>query len=182
VAIIVVLLLRLLASSFAGDASPSHLVTYCWTFMVAFLVGPAGLTIAVYVWGSPEFVANKTFVTLYGDLMKWGLGPALVSVYISYYLDRQTCADLPDIVHSTETIVWRVVNCLGFASFTLLMLLPFLLAVPAYPESAWTAAKLHFVSSGVTFCLVFGLALAAQFALRKTGETRSALASPQAVA
>jgi hypothetical protein len=182
VAIIVVLLLRLMASSYASDASQSHLVTYCWTFVVAFLAGPAGLTIAVYVWGSPGYVMGKTLVTLYSDLMKWGLGPALVCVYISYYLDRQTCADLPDIVHSTETIVWRVLNCFGFASFTLLMLLPWLLAVQSYPDSAWTAAKLHFVSSGATFCAVFGLALAAQFALRKTSETRSAVASPQAVA
>jgi hypothetical protein len=182
VAIIVVLLLRLMASSFASDASPSHLVTYCWTFVVALLAGPAGLTIAVYVWGSPEYVMGKTLVTLYSELMKWGLGPALVCVYISYYLDRQTCADLPDIVHSTETIAWRVLNCFGFASFTLLMLLPWLLKVQSYPDSAWTAAKLHFVSSGATFCAVLGLALAAQFALRKTSETRSAVASPQAVA
>ena len=45
-AIIVVLLLRMLASSLGADAGQSHLLTYCWTFAVAFLVGPAGLTVA----------------------------------------------------------------------------------------------------------------------------------------
>ena len=103
--------------------------------------------------------------------------------YISYYLDLQTCADLPDIVHSTRTIGWRLLNCFAFASFTLLVMLPPLLALTPTPETAdWTAAKLRFVSSGTTFCVALGLALAAQFALRKTADARGVVASPQAVA
>ncbi len=181
-AIIVVLLLRLLASSLGVDAgSQSHLVTYCWTFAVAFVVGPAGLTVAAYFWAPAQFLADKTFVTLYWDLLKWGLGPALVSVYISYYLDRQICADLPNIVHSTETIGWRLLNCFGFASLTVFLLLPPLLAIQPTSEVAeWTVYKLRFVSSGATFCVVLGLTLAAQFALRKSEDAPGVFASPQA--
>jgi hypothetical protein len=175
--------LRTLASSLEADAGQSHLIIYCWTFAAAFLVGPAGLTIAAYFWAHPQFLENKTILTLYWDILKWGLGPALVCVYVSYYLDRQTCADLPDIVHSTRTIGWRLLNAFGFASFTLIVLLPPLLALAPSPEAAdWSASKLRFVASGATFCVVFGLALAAQFALRKSGGTRGALGSPQAVA
>jgi len=182
-AIIVVLVLRMLASSLGADAGQSHLLTYCWTFVVAFLVGPAGLTVAAYFWAHPDFIANRTFAALYWDILKWGLAPALVCFYISYYLDRQTCADLPDIVHSTHTIGWRLLNCFAFASFTLLVMLPPLLALMPTPETAdWTAAKLRFVSSGTTFCVALGLALAAQFALRKTADARGVVASPPAVA
>jgi hypothetical protein len=182
-AIIVVLLLRMLASSLGADAGQSHLLTYCWTFAVAFLVGPAGLTVAAYLWAHPDFIASRTFAMLYWDILKWGLAPALVCFYISYYLDRQTCADLPDIVHSTRTIGWRLLNCFAFASFTLLVMLPPLLALAPTAEAAdWTAAKLRFVSSGTTFCVAFGLALAAQFALRKTADARGVVASPPAVA
>jgi len=44
------------------------------------------------------------------------LAPALVAVYISYYLDRQTARDPPDIDHSRGTFGWRLVNCFGFAA------------------------------------------------------------------
>jgi hypothetical protein len=182
-AIIVVLLLRVLATSLAAEATQWHLVTYCWTFVAAFLVGPAGLTCSAYFLAPADFIGNQTFVMLYGDILKWGLGPALVCVYISYYLDRQTYADLPDIVHSTRTIGWRLLNCFGFASLTLFLLLPPLLALPASSEAAaWSTDKLRFVASGATFFVALGLALAAQFALRKSGEARNAVASPQAVA
>jgi hypothetical protein len=171
-AIVVILLLRLLASSLEGEASQSHLVTYCWTFLVAFLVGPTGLTIAAYFF---EPSTNKPLYSLYCDILKWGLGPALVCVYISYYLDRQTYADLPDIVHSSTTLAWRLLNCFGFAALNLFLLLPPLLALPASPDAAlWNEYKLRFVASGATFCVALGLALAAQFALRKTGESKAA--------
>jgi hypothetical protein len=169
-AIIVILLLRLLARSLESDAGQSHLAIYCWTFLVAFLVGPAGLTIAAHFF-APSQIANQPPYLLYYNMLKWGLGPALVCVYVSYYLDRQTYADLPDIVHSFRTLGWRLVNCFGFAATTLVLLLPPLLALPASPEvAAWNEYKLRFVASGATFCVTLGLALAAQFALRKTGE------------
>jgi hypothetical protein len=173
-AIIVILLLRLLARSLERDVGQSHLVTYCWTFLIAFLVGSAGLTVAGYFF-APSQVADQPLYLLYSGMLKWGLGSALVCVYVSYYLDRQTYADLPDIVHSFRTLGWRLVNCFGFAAATLVLLLPALLALRASAEVApWNDYKLRFVASGTTFCVTFGLALAAQFALRKAGEGKAA--------
>jgi hypothetical protein len=169
----VILSIRLVARSLGNDASQSHLVTYCWTALVAFLVGPAGLTIAAHFCGASE-IANRPIYLLYDDLLKWGLGPAAVCVYISYYLDRQTYADLPNIDHSSQTLGWRLLNCTIFAAMTLFVLLPPLLALQARSGATWDSSKLQFVAGGATFCIALGLALAAQFALRKTDETETA--------
>jgi len=177
-AIIAILLLRFLASSLESAGRESHLVTYCWTFLVAFLVGPAGLTIVAHFCAAKY--ADVPLYWLYYTMLKWGLGPALVSVYISYYLDRQTYADLPNIVHSARTIGWRLLNCFGFALITLVVLLPPLMAISLQGSNvAWSVEKLRFVASGATFFVALGLALAAQFALRASGEVRAVAPSPQ---
>jgi hypothetical protein len=106
-------------------------------------------------------------LAVFYEMLQWGFGPALVAVYISYYLDRQTCHDLPDINQSRETIGWRLLNCIGFAALTLFLMLPPLLAIEAQPNIAWDVSKLRFVSSGTVFLIALGLAIAAQFALRK---------------
>jgi hypothetical protein len=176
VAIIAVLLLRVVSPYLGLGVHQTHLLTYCWTFVVAFLTGPFGLAIAVHLFGPQKF-QTMTLMGVYYDMLKWGFGPALVAVYISYYLDRQTCHDLPDINHSRSTLGWRLLNCFGFAAFTVFLLLPPLLALEAQPGAAWDTAKLRFVASGTTFFIALGLALAAQFALRKgTGEPSPALA------
>ena len=100
-------------------------------------------------------------------MLRWGLGPALVSVYISYYLDRQTCHDLPVVDHSSATFVWRLMNCFGFAAVNVFLLLPQLLSIVAQPNARWDTAKLQFVAAGCVLYVALGLALAAQFALRK---------------
>ncbi len=178
-AIIVILSLRMLAASLGVDAAQSHLVTYCWTFAVAFVVGPIGLTVAALLF-APSSYTNVPLYLLFADILKWGLGPALVCVYISYYLDRQTYADLPNIVHSARTIGWRLLNCFGFALITLIVLLPPLMAISRQGSTvAWSAEKLRFVASGATFFVALGLALAAQFALRASGEVRAVAPAPQ---
>jgi hypothetical protein len=169
-AIVVVLLLRFVASSLERVGGESHLVIYCWTFLVAFLVGPAGLTVAAHIFVSKY--ADVPLYSLYYNMLRWGLGPALVCVYISYYLDRQTYADLPNIVHSVRTLGWRLVNCFGFAATTVFLLLPSLLALQGSPEAGNTY-QMRFVASGATFCVALGLALAAQFALRKSGKSEA---------
>lgn len=161
-AIIVVLLFR-----FAGAIRFGHLITYCWTFVVALVTGPFGLSLAVHYFG-PKALQDLPFPQLFFEMLKWGLGPALVCVYISYYLDRQTSADLPDINHSPATVGWRLLNCFGFAAVTLFLLLPPLLAMQqAEPNATWALGKLRFVAAGTTFFIALGLALAAQFWLRK---------------
>ncbi|SHI06992.1 hypothetical protein [Bradyrhizobium erythrophlei] len=165
-AIVVVLLLRFAVSSLTGDSIPSHLTTYCWTFLVAVVVGPCGLTVAVHYFGQGD-LQQMPFVSLYYRMLRWGLGPALVTVYISYYLDRQSCSDLPDIDSSVGTVAWRLLNCFGFAATSLFLLLPPLLSLTAPAGATWETSKLRFIAAGTTFCVAFGLALAAQFALKK---------------
>jgi hypothetical protein len=165
-AIVVVLLLRFAVSSLTGDSSQSHLTTYCWTFLVAVVVGPCGLTVAVHYFGQGD-LQQMPFVSLYYSMLRWGLGPALVTVYISYYLDRQSCSDLPDIDSSVGTVAWRLLNCCGFAATSLFLLLPPLLSLTAPEGATWETNKLRVIAAGTTFCVAFGLALAAQFALKK---------------
>jgi hypothetical protein len=165
-AIVVVLLLRFAVSSLTGDSGQSHLTTYCWTFLVAVVVGPCGLTVAVHYFGQGD-LQQMPLVSLYYSLLQWGLGPALVTVYISYYLDRQSCSDLPDIDSSVATVAWRLLNCCGFAATSVVLLLPPLLSLTAPQGATWETSKLRFVAAGTTFCVAFGLALAAQFALKK---------------
>src|SRR5262249_54645308 len=155
VAIIAILLLRVASPYLGLGVHQTHLLTYCWTFLVAFLTGPFGLT------------------------LKWGIGPALIGVYISYYLDRQTCPDLPNINPSYSTVGWRLLNCFGFAAITLFLLLPPLLALKAEPDAAWDTSKLRFVATGTMFFIAFGLALAAQFALRKGTPEASPVLTPR---
>jgi hypothetical protein len=166
VAIIAVLLLRVVSPYLGLGLHQTHLITYCWTFAIAFVTGPFGLTIAVYLFG-PANYHGMTFVQIFYQMLQWGFGPALVAVYISYYLDRQTCHDLPDIDHSSATLGWRLLNCFGFAAITLFLLLPPLLAIEAQAGEVWGTGKLRFVASGTVFLLALGLAIAAQFALRK---------------
>jgi hypothetical protein len=174
-AILVILVIRFTLRILEMDGNLSHLVTYCWTFLVGVIVGPFGLTIAVQF--SPyENLRQLPMSQLYFLLLKWGLGPGLVCVYISYYLDRQTYHDLPNIVHSRATLAWRLLNCVAFAAVTILLLMPPILTIKAQPPAdIWPTDKLRFVSAGTTFCVVLGLALAAQFALRRSSPQ---LASP----
>jgi hypothetical protein len=178
-AIMAILLFRFVSQSAKGDLIRSHLITYCWTFAAAYVVGPLGLALAVHEFGNDGYRA-MSIELLYFDMLKWGLGPALVCVYISYYLDRQTCQDLPNIDHSLKTIWWRLLNCFGFASVTVFLLLPQLLAlVSDVSDPVWDLAKLRFVATGTNFWVAFGLALAAQFALRKRTEMAARVVSPQ---
>ena len=175
--IFVILLLRLMARLLQIDSNQSHLITYCWTFLVALVVGPLGLTIAVHFFGEGNY-RQMPLDDLYFHMLRWGLGPALVSVYISYYLDRQTCHDLPVIDQSSATFVWRLMNSFGFGGVNVLLLLPQLLSITAQPNAIWDTPKLRFVAAGCVFFVAFGLSLAAQFALRTGSQTASTPLSP----
>jgi len=177
-AIIAILLIRFVGQSLGTHFGQSHLITYCWTFAVAFVTGPLGLTVAVHYFGAASF-QSKPVLQLFSEMLAWGFGPALVCVYISYYLDRQTWRDLPDIDHSYSTLAWRLLNCLGFAIVTVFLLLPPLLSIQAQPDANWEAPKLRFVATGTMFFVAFGMALAAQFALRKGTQTAGPVLTPQ---
>jgi len=180
VAIIAILLLRFVARSLGNGLHQSHLIMYCWTFMVAFVAGPFGLAVAVHYFGSVPRFAGWSLLQVFYEMLKWGLAPALVAVYISYYLDRQTARDLPDIDHSRATFGWRLLNCFGFAAVSVFLLLPPLLSLKVeQPDANWDSAKLRFIATGTTFCVALGLALAAQFALRKGTQTAGPILTPQ---
>jgi hypothetical protein len=177
-AFVVILLLRSISEQTGIAVSQSHLVTYCWTFFVAFIVGPLGLTVAVHTFGQASLAAMP-LPDLYYRMLKWGLGPALVSVYISYYLDRQVCEDLPNIDHTAATFGRRLANCLGFSALAMFLFIPLLWSLKAQPGSIWDTDKLRAIAFGTTFCITFGLALAAQFALRQGTSAPQATLSPR---
>jgi hypothetical protein len=178
VAIVAVLLLRVVSPYLGLGQHQTHLITYCWTFVIAFVTGPFGLTIAVHLFGPDKF-QQMTLLALFYQMLQWGLGPALVAVYISYYLDRQTCHDLPDINHSSATVGWRLLNCIGFAAIMLFLMLPPLLAIEPQVGDAWGTGKLRFVASGTVFFIALGLAIAGQFALRKGTQGATAVLKPR---
>ncbi len=176
-AIIAILLFRSVSEYMGPTFNQSHLITYCWTFLVALIIGPLGLAIAAHFFLQSQN-ATLPIHLLYYSMLKWGLGPALVSVYISYYLDRQTYQDLPNIDHTAATIGWQLGNCFAFASVTFVLMFPFVLSLNAPPGNDWDSVKLRIVAAGTTFCLA--LALAAQFALRQgTPETPGSALAPQ---
>src|SRR5204863_511162 len=74
-AIVVILLLRLALDTIGNSTHRSHLIVYCWTFAIAFVVGPFGLAVTVY-FGAAD---PQPFLGLFAKTIKWGLGPALVS-------------------------------------------------------------------------------------------------------
>jgi hypothetical protein len=180
-AIIVVLLLRLAGNQLGHSFAVPHLITYCWTFVVAFIVGPLGLTLVLHFFGPARF-QDIAVLQLLGANMKWGTGPALVCVYISYYLDRQNCADMPSLDQSTATVGWRALNAFGFATGVLLLLLPALMSIGQVPipDDPWSGAKLRTVASGTLFAMTFALALAAQFCVRDESDKAVAGARAQA--
>jgi hypothetical protein len=160
-AIVVVLAVRL-AMWQLGSGRQSHLLTYCWTFVVGCCVGPFGLTLAAK-WNGSGAVAGLSYLEAYCNLLRWGVGPGLVAVCITWFMDRQISSDLPNI--DTSMIAKRVFNSLAFALFTLVLQFPQLLTIPP-TDGAWDQNKLRTVAAGVTFTIALTLALVAQFALR----------------
>ena len=57
VAIIAILLLRIASPYLGLGVHQTHLLTYCWTFLVAFLTGPFGLAMAAHFFGPAKYQA-----------------------------------------------------------------------------------------------------------------------------
>jgi hypothetical protein len=172
--IAVVLLIRFVWWKFEVTPTSSYLVTYCWTALIAFVVGPFCLAlVAKYVFPVERF-QNLGLLQLFGYELRWGIGPAVITVFISYYMDRLTSAALPDAVRTRGSIAWRVLLSFGIALATLILLAVQLESIPdplPYSDSSylpWSGEKLRFVATATTFFVVFSLAMVAQFALWKT--------------
>jgi hypothetical protein len=164
-AIVVVLAVRLAMWRYFEINNQSRLVIYCWTFVLAFLVGPLGLTLAVKLSGHP-IAQQLSYPVAYYNMLRWGVGPGLVAVCISYFMDRQLSSDLPNI--DSSAIARRVVITVAFACFTVLLQCSQLLAATGDPT--WSNSKLRSVAVGTTFVVTLALALVAQFGLRKPSQ------------
>jgi hypothetical protein len=115
-------------------------------------------------------VDKLSYVQTFASMLQWSIGPGLVAVCITYFMDRQLSSDLPDI--DTSIVVKRVVNSVLFACFTIVLQLPQLLALTPSANTSWSAEKLRVVALGATFVVTLSLALVAQFGLRTTHQER----------
>ena len=162
-AILAVLGVRLLIWEVSGACNHSYLLVYCWTFLLACLVGPFGLALAAKYNDAPQ-VRDLSFLVAYYNMLRWGIGPGLVAVCITYFMDRQISSELPNI--DTSIVLQRIATSLAFAGFTIVLQLPQLLSIVAAADGAWNTEKLRFVAVGTTFAVTLSLALVAQFGLR----------------
>jgi hypothetical protein len=110
-------------------------------------------------------------------MLQWSIGPGLIAICITYFMDRQLSSDLPDIDRSI--VARRIVNSVIFAVFTIVLQLPPLLALDASTDAAWDRNKLRFVAVGTTFVVTLALALVSQFGLR-IPQKPAVLPAPQA--
>jgi hypothetical protein len=175
-AIVAVLMVRLLIWKVTEASCRSYLLTYCWTFLLACAMGALGLTLATKLNGAPS-VDGFSYVQTFTKMLQWSIGPGLVAVCITYFMDRQLSSDLPNI--DTSIVARRIVNSVIFAVFTIVLQLPPLLALQASADASWDSNKLRFVAVGATFVVTLSLALVSQFGLR-TPQRQALMGAPQA--
>jgi hypothetical protein len=174
-AILAVLGVRLAIWRVSGACNQSYLLVYCWTFVLAWLVGPLGLTLVAKYNGAAS-VKDLSFGIAYYNMLRWGIGPGLVAVCITYFMDRQLSSDLPNI--DTSIVLRRVVTSVALACFIIVLQLPQLLSLRAAPDAAWNTDKLRVVALGATFVVTLSLALVAQFGLRPSRQQAPLAAQP----
>ena len=162
-AICAVLLMRYLMWKVADTSDRSYMLTYCWTFLLACATGALGLTLAAKLNGAVS-VKDFSYLHTFAKMLQWSVGPGLVAVCITYFMDRQLSSDLPNI--DTSIVVRRVVNSVVFACFTIVLQLPPLLALQAAPGAAWDSSKLRCVAVVATFVITLSLALVSQFGFK----------------
>jgi hypothetical protein len=177
VPITIVLLIRFFEWRFYTKSNNTFLVTYCWTAIMAFLIGPFCLAVAVKYIFQVQAYANSNFLETFAYELRWGVGPAIISVFISYYMDRERSAALPGVVRTWNSVLWRVLLSLLVALVAIVLLLVPLLGISAPPGSVWSTDKLRFVAVGSTFFVLFSLAMVAQFGIWRTEDAQPPVAA-----
>jgi hypothetical protein len=181
VPIIVILALRCLGWTADPHRRQAYLVAYCWVFLVALVVAPLSLAGAMKLVASAPVMALP-YLALVQRAAKWAIIPALVAVYVAYYLDRQTDPRLPNVGEGSS-IAARLLNAFLFALFVLLVSLPPTATIRASQQPAvWPTEKLQVVAAGTMFFMALALAAIAQFALRKPAAARAAAPAPSGAA
>ena len=135
---------------------------YCWSFVIAAIIGPAGLASVLIYW-HPERNIIDTFIAK----LPWGVGPGLLAVFILYYLDRQTYSKYQTLRNRSKSIIMNFAIAIMFSLITLVLLLPPLMSIRAPEGSPWTTEKLQVVAAGTTALVTLSMALVAQFGLEK---------------
>jgi hypothetical protein len=92
-------------------------------------------------------LAAKPFVEILFSEFKWGLSPALVSVYITYHVDRQIDPLLPDIVSlgTYRQLLQRIIMFVVFARIVAWLSLQPTLSIKPSSPSTWPIDKLRAV-------------------------------------
>ena len=113
--IMAVLLLRYLGWKSDRSQPNSYLISYATIFLVALCVAAACLTVAQD--GRPAAVPMEGFGQQLYKNIKWGVSPAVVSIYIAYHVDRQIDPLLPDIgSFEHRRFPQRLMSCVFFAN------------------------------------------------------------------
>jgi ABC-type amino acid transport substrate-binding protein len=159
--IMAVLLLRYLGWKSDRSQPNSYLISYATIFLVALCVAAACLTVAQMAAAVPMEGFGQQ---LYKNI-KWGVSPAVVSIYIAYHVDRQIDPLLPDIGSFEHwRLPQRLMSCVFFA-----ILVTGFSALPtlsiSVSRSAWPVAKLQIVIIGTTFIIGLIMALVGEFLL-----------------
>jgi hypothetical protein len=144
----------------------SYLLSYCWVFLIAFCLAPLGLAGAIKLFGAPASAALP-YLDLVLRSVKWAITPALIAVYVVYYLDRRIDPRLPDVDHEVSARA-RLLNAFVFAVVVTVLVLPPAAAMHGTGQPpVWPDEKLRWVAIGTTFFVAFALACVAQFALTR---------------
>jgi ABC-type amino acid transport substrate-binding protein len=160
--IVAVLLLRYLGWRSDRSQPNSYLISYATIFLVALCVATACLTIAQMVAGQ---VAMEGFSQQLYNNIKWGISPAVVSIYMAYHVDRQIDPLLPDLGSFEHwRFPQRLMSCVFFG-----ILVTGFSALPtlsiSVSRSAWPVGKLQLVIIGTTFITGLIMALVGEFLL-----------------
>jgi hypothetical protein len=154
----------------------SYLVSYCWVFLIAFCAAPLSLAGAVKLFGAPASAALP-YLDLVLRSVKWAVTPALIAVYVVYYLDRRIDPRLPDVDREGSAGA-RLLNAFVFAVVVMVLVLPPTASIHGTGQPpVWPDEKLRWVAIGTTFFVAFALACVAQFALTRV-RLRQADAAP----
>jgi hypothetical protein len=161
-----ILFIRNLAWRISPERNLSSLVTYAWILLAAFAISLIGAVSASVInhWNDP--IDWDHLGTYAGRNAPWSIGPALIAVYINYYLDRQADPAKEDIDQTKGTILPRLISAIGFtAAIVLLTLL--IVAAQHLNSNQWSEDKTRFIVVGTVTLITFSLCLVAQFGLVK---------------
>jgi len=154
----------------------AYVITYAWMFVAAICLATVALATMIKLIGSPARAAS-----LFGALLlsssKWTITPALVSIYVVYHLDRRIDPTLPDINVERRTVPARVAECVLFALFAWMIILPPTMLLEA-TSGPWPTAKLRVVAMITSFFTALSLCLTAQFAIARSPLRRAGIDMP----